>query len=216
MSSNYDVSKNFWESQRNYPKYGFTKQRRFYEIAYIYNKIINKNIDSFTDLGCGDGALVSCLYHLLDINSIRCLDLSKNLMSNINLDNKILKKIIIDLCNKPDWPMIPKESTVYNMGGVISFIFDDNFLFELFKYIKGFKFEYFFLRSPCSESNEDIIINTYSEKLKCNYSSVYRTKKNILNILLDLNYNIVDCTRLYPDNIESEFDTRQYMFFINK
>ena len=68
-----------------------------------------------------------------------------------------------------------------------------------------------FLRSPCTLKAEDEYVNVYSDKLKSNYSSKYRTVSNMIKSL-EKYFVIESIDRVYPDNIESEFDTKQFYF----
>ena len=59
--------------------------------------------------------------------------------------------------------------------------------------------------------NEDEYVNVYSDKLKSNYSSKYRTVSNVLKTL-EKHFVVESIDRVYPDEIESEFDTKQFYF----
>lgn len=194
---NSEVAKLFWTSQEDYPKYGTIKQRRLYELNYIVPKIFNKN--SLLDLGCGDGSLIKCLKELTDIKLFYGYDFSLNLLRNVPAITKFYD------CYFPE--ELPKtDVTVFS--GVIPFLFEDDIVSKNLEKIKS---EIVYIKSPCSMENNDIFVNEFSEKLGKNYSSLYRTVPHMKN-LIEKYFNIISIDRIYPDEIESEFGTKQFVF----
>lgn len=193
-----EISRNFWTSKVTYPAYDNIKKRRLYELNYLVPKLQGNSI---LDLGCGDGALINCLYHLTDFTEYYAYDLSENLLKNVN---KQIKTAVYD-CNFPS--VLPKVDIVI-LAGVLPFIFEDEKVLDLFNF---FNCKEMFVRAPCSELNITQIINTYSKQLNENYSSIYRTPDEISK-LINHKFNLIEILRIYPDEIESKFGTKQYYF----
>lgn len=192
------IAKDFWTSKKTYPEYGTIKQRRLHELNYLVPKLKGKTI---LDLGCGDGALANCLINLIDFEKFYAYDWSESLIENLN--PQIIKQVYD--CNNPQ--TLPKVDVII-FAGVVPFIFDDEKLLSLFNY---FDANEIFIRAPCTEKNEREIVKTYSEHLKENYASVYRTVSE-LSKLINKKFNLLNVTRVYPDDIESNFGTKQYYF----
>ena len=195
-----DKAKQFWTSQKEYPKYGTIKQRRLHELNYLVPKL--KDVKSLLDLGCGDGALIKCLHHLTDIEKYYAFDIATNMMDNIPA---ICEHY--DCCEPRELP--ETDATVFS--GVIPFLFDDNQVHEVLKRIKS---PLIYIKSPCS-MDKPTKVDTFSEKLQANYASYYRTILQMIEIISQ-HFNINDVLRAYPDEIESEFGTKQIIFLCSK
>lgn len=204
------IAGSFWKSQDVYPAYDNIKRRRFYEINHVLNKIGFDPIDLLVDLGCGDGGFVKCIDNLLQIKEIICYDYSDSLMSNIN-DGRI-KKYYFD-CNEPAHFYKLPQCNLLMFGGVINFMFDDHIVVEL---LKQFKASHIFIRTPCTLKSQKDMVSTYSTKLQSEYVSLYRTTNEVLKLIYDAGLNLLEYGRIYPDDIESSYDTRQYMFYCTR
>lgn len=199
-----DTAQQFWESRKEYPPYPFIKERRLHELNYLVPKL--KGMGSVLDLGCGDGALIKCLHELTDVKEYYAYDYSASLLSKVPdslADASIVKKQYDCYSGDP----LP-HTAVTIMGGLIQYIFDDEVVKEMLKQIKS---RYVYVRSACTEKLHDEEVNTYSEALKENYASLYRTVENT-QALLETRFDVVDVIRIYPDEIESKFGTKQYYF----
>jgi len=53
------------------------------------------------------------------------------------------------------------------------------------------------------------LINAWSEDLRAHYASVYRTLDEITH-LIARHFDVVSVDRVYPDEIESRYGTKQY------
>lgn len=196
------VAEKFWKESNNYPKYhpsGMLK-RRLCEINYIIPKLVGNSI---LDLGCGDGTLLNCLLQLTDIAKYYAYDYSENLLSNLHpeIETKIFNCYTDDLSSLPD-----VDITI--TSGMFQYIFEDEKVSEILRNIKS---PSLFLRIPCTTKRESEYINTYSEALNSRYASVYRTVTGVLDLLSE-EYVIESVDRIWPDDIESTFDTKQYYF----
>lgn len=194
-----EIAKQFWD-RKDYPEYGTIKQRRIHEINLILPYL--KGANSILDLGCGDGALVECLRHLTDAE-LYAYDFSEKLLSNIHpaIETKVYD------CYDPK-PLPETDVTIW--GGVVPFIFEDEDVVNMVNVIDS---PILLLRAPCAE--EDTYVNTHSEALGQQYSSRYRTTMHIVSLLKD-KYEVKDIIRVYPDDIESKFGTKQYYFICQK
>lgn len=192
-----EVARNFWVSQDEYPNYGTIKQRRLYELNYLIPKL--KNINSLLDLGCGDGSLIKCLNELTDIKTFYAFDIAEKMMKNIPAITGYY-----DCYNPIDLPKT--DATVFS--GVIPFLFEDEIVHMNLDKIKS-KFVY--IKSPCSMTSSNIFVDTFSEQLKSNYSSIYRTIPEMIKII-NKHFEILEINKIYPDEIESQFGTKQIAF----
>lgn len=193
----YKIAKKFWEKQKSYPKYGTIKERRLHELNYIIPWVRHDN--TLLDLGCGDGALINCLLELTDIEKFYAYDIAKGLMKNSRVETKVYD------CYS-DEPLPEVDTTI--CAGVIPFIFEDE-VFE--KLLDRMNTRKLLLRAPCTLKEEDEYVNTFSDKLGEEYSSLYRTVDNVER-MLSKHFKVKKIDRVYPDEIESEFGTKQYYF----
>lgn len=194
------VAENFWKEQLVYPQFGTIKQRRLHELKYLVPKLSGETL---LDLGCGDGSLLNCLLELTDFKKYYGFDFSKNLLKNLNPK---IKSQVFNVYDKR-FSEIPTVDNII-CGGMIGYIFEDEIIEDMLKNLKTKKL---FLRTPCTLKSEDDYVNTYSKKLQSNYSSKYRTVSNVIK-LIEKNFIIESIDRAYPDNIESEYDTKQFYF----
>lgn len=201
------IAGTFWKSQNVYPAYDNIKRRRFYEINYVLNKIGFYPINLLVDLGCGDGGFVKCIDNLLQIKQIICYDYSDSLMSNIN-DGRITKGYFD--CNEPAHFYKLPQCDLLMFGGVINYMFNDRVIVEL---MEQFKANHIFIRTPCTLKNQKDMVSTYSTKLQSDYVSLYRTTNEVLQLIDNAGLTLVEYSRIYPEDIESDYDTRQYMFY---
>ncbi len=199
--NNREVAKEFWTTHEKYPEYGTIKQRRIYELNYIIPKL--EGIKSLLDLGCGDGALIKCLSETTNIEEFYAYDIAEKLMTNIPA-----KTGYYDCYDPKDLPKT--DFTVFS--GVIPFLFEDEIVHKNLEKINS---EIVYIKSPCSMGTEDILVNTYSEQLKSNYSSIYRTIPHMIE-LINSHFEILEINKIYPDSIESKFGTKQISFICKK
>lgn len=194
----YDIASTFWKNSKSYPEYGTIKQRRLYEINYLVPKLRGETI---LDLGCGDGALLNCLINLLDFKEVYGYDYSESLLENLHPS---VKSRSFDVY-KDDLTSLP-ETTETIFAGVLPFVFEDEYVLKVLKSIKS---ERLFLRTPCTLKDESELVKTYSEHLKSNYASYYRTIDHVIS-LMKQTHRIESVDRVYPDEIESQFGTKQF------
>lgn len=197
------VAYDFWKNSTKYPDYGNIKNRRLYELNYLVPRLSG---NSLLDLGCGDGSLINCLINLTEFKDVYAFDLSENLLKNVH-PSVSTKTFNCYKDNLSDLPVV--DSTI--IAGMVQYIFKDS---VIEKVISSIKTKQLFLRSACS-TDKRIIINTFSKKLNSKYSSVYRTVDEI-TLILKQYVNIESIDRIYPDEIESTFGTKQYYFYGTK
>lgn len=196
-----DTARKFWVNQDQYPNYGTIKDRRLYELNYLVPKIKDK--DSLLDLGCGDGALIKCLKELTNIKTFYAFDIAEKMMVNIPA---ILG--YYDCYNPVDLP----KTDVTVFSGVIPFLFDEDIIHDNLSRIQS---DLIYIKSPCSMETQDILVDTFSEQLNSNYSSIYRTIPTMFKII-EKHFKIIEVNKIYPEEIESDFGTKQISFICKK
>lgn len=205
------VAQQFWKNQIVYPEYGNIKQRRYHEVTYFLKKLGFSPINTLVDLGCGDGSFVRCVDTLLEINRVHCFDLSEPLMKAIPTSSRISAQVFD--CSDPRYFQLLPAADVLMFGGVINFIFDDAVAIRL---LQHFNAAHIFIRAVCTLGPQDELVNTYSERLKSQYASYYRTVECTLRLITAAGLIVKEHVRIYPDEIESAFNTRQYMFYVTR
>lgn len=190
-----EVAKKFWQSKEQYPPYEHIKERRLFELNFLLPRLKGKTL---VDIGCGDGALLNCLYHLTDMQLFG-LDISTSLMKGVNPNIKTYEFDCYD-------PPFTVDMDVVILAGVIQYIFEDDKLSDLLRDIHS---PLLFVRSACA--SEDEIVNKKSKELGEQYASRYRTVDQVRKLLGEF-FLVTEVERIYPDKIESKFGTKQYYF----
>lgn len=190
------VNKKFWESRVDYPPFA-SKARRFYETQYLVPQL--RGTSSLLDLGCGDGALLSCLLATTDIQEFHGYDLSKKLLKHV--DKRVHTKIY-DCLSPTELPKVD----VTLMAGLIQYLDEDLDVVRLLDRVQS---PTIFVRTTCSPKDEIII--TDSKELGTDYASYYRSITHVI-WLLEHDYKIEDVRRIYPDEVESTYSSHQYYF----
>jgi cytidyltransferase-like protein len=203
----------FWSTLNEYPSYMTDEKRSartMLDVAWIMQHI-NNDASSVCDLGGGDGFFALKLIEamksakrdidltLVDGSSFLCELASKRLHEhNANI-------IQADLAKQTYEP--PTTDITLSMGVVIYMFADD----DVIMFLSKIKSKELILRVPCSMTGERIEVDTYSEQLGSDYAALYRTEQQMVE-LLKHSFDIVDQARCYPDEIESSFGTKQYIF----
>jgi hypothetical protein len=194
----HQTAKRFWTSADRYPNYGTTKQRRLHELNYLVPRLTG---DTLIDLGCGDGALLNCLLNLTGFKNFYGFDISKNLIDNLHPS---IKRQVVDFYNFRPGDLPQSDAVI--MAGVIAYIFDDSVVDHV---LGALPTNELFLRVPCTLRSERELINSYSIDLDSEYASIYRTLPEVTD-LIARHFDIVSVDRVYPDSIESKYNTKQY------
>lgn len=192
------TAKKFWTDAARYPNYGTTKQRRLHELNYLVPRLKGNTL---IDLGCGDGALLNCLLNLTEFKKFYGFDISKCLLNNLHPS---IQKQVIDFYDFN--PKILPQSDAVIMAGVIAYIFNDDVVDHV---LGSLPTNELFLRVPCTLKSKRELINSYSTDLDSEYASIYRTLSEVTD-LIKPHFDIISVDRVYPDSIESKYDTKQY------
>lgn len=212
-----EVSKEFWEKQQAYPAYGTTKARRRHEIAYTLGIIDKHQPESLLDIGCGTGSTVVMLRELTDIKNFYCYDLSQGMIdtipeSDINRGGKISKGIVDLTALESKHPFFPKAEMAICYG-VLQCMEDK----ECIETLKSIPTDRLIVRNACylpHEGRQDVV--TYSDHLESDYACSYRTIDEYIKLFEKTGWNVVDMRRAFPDEIESDFGTKQWFYHLEK
>lgn len=191
------IAEKFWMNSRDYPNYPFIKERRLYEVNYLVPQI--KNCNSLLDLGCGDGALIHCLMHLTHVKQYYGYDLSENLLRKV--DHRVKTKRYD--CYRPT--KLPRTDVTI-IGALFPYLFDDAVIRKVLKLVQS---KTLYVRAVCTLEKKDKTIQTFSKQLGRQYSARYMTLSHTLDLIGE-SFTVVAVDRIYPDEIESQFGTKQF------
>lgn len=184
----------FWKSQTQYP-FAFTRKRRIHELNYLVPRLAKISGKRLLDLGCGDGSLLECLLRLTDFEEFHGYDIAADLLKDI--DSRV-RTAVFDIANPGPLP----EVDAAIVAGVIQYIFDDASVERLFA---GLRSPVVWVRSTCT-------LQAQAERVvKDGYASNYRTVPETM-ALLSRHYQVTAIDRVYPDELESAFGTKQFYF----
>jgi SAM-dependent methyltransferase len=189
-----ETATNFWQSQSAYP-FPFTRKRRIHELNYLLPRLERIGGTSLLDLGCGDGSLLECILRLSDFTELHGCDVAIDLMRAI--DPRI-RTFEFDISKPCELPKV--DATI--VAGVIQYVFDDDVVAGMLERITS---PVVWVRSTCS-------LDAQGEKVvRDGYASFYRTLP-ATHALISRHFKITAVDRIYPDELESKFGTRQFYF----
>lgn len=192
------MAKEYWASRTEYP-FPFTKKRRIHELNYLIPRLERAKGKRLLDLGCGDGSLLECLLRLTDYTELYGYDISESLLRGI--DPRVQTKVY-DITTPEPLPAV--DATI--LGGVIQYVFDDDKVQALLSCITS---RIAWIRSTCTLETSDAPV------ARDGYASLYRTLSHTID-LLQSRFEVTAVDRIYPDDIESPFGTKQFYFEISK
>jgi len=208
------VARKFWTQSRQNAFLGAgynhqTKARRLRDLNFIAERIAGAK--SIIDIGCGDGGTMMAMREVSGISEFHMWDQSRPFIRELRRrwgrHPARLHARAVDLSR--DLPAIP-ETDVAVLLGVTPYLFSDADVHRLLDAVPAKKV---ILRSPCTMLPEDEVVSTYSEALGAEYAAIYRTVPN-LTAMLGRRHNILESGRIWPDEIESKFGTRQFAFVL--
>lgn len=209
-----ETSEAFWRSQSRYPNYKFIKSRRLFEVNHIASRLADMHfVERFCDIGCGDGSLVRCLDEVMNVKEFFCCDFSEGLLAAVPTGDRFTSRRI-NLNDRTQHRLI-KSGGVVNLGACLNYVFDDEVVVDL---LNSLQWDRLFVRAVCSEKGEQETVNKFSENLESDYACIYRTRERMEELMsaagMGPSSGLLrwECFRVYPDQIESEFGTKQYMF----
>lgn len=189
-----DAARSYWQGQTQYP-FPFTKRRRIFELNYLLPRLEKVEGRRLLDLGCGDGSLVECLLRLTDFEEYYGYDVAADLLKGI--DPRV-KTSVYDLAQPGPLPSV--DVTI--LAGVIQYLFDDDAVSAVLSRITS---GLLLVRSTCTLEEKDESV------VRDGYASFYRTLPHT-HELLSQHFRVVSVDRIYPDEIESPFGTKQFYF----
>lgn len=189
-----DTAIEYWKSQKDYP-FQFTKLRRIHELNYLVGRLHKIEGKRLLDLGCGDGSLLECLLRLTDFEEYHGYDVAADLLKSI--DPRVQTQVY-DM-NDPG-PLPEVDATI--IAGVIQYLFDEAAVDNVLSLLRS---PVVWIRSTCTLKAEDEPV------VREGYASKYRTIPNTL-ALISKHFEVTAVDRVYPDEIESPFGTKQFYF----
>ena len=189
-----DTAKSFWQAQEQYP-FAFTRRRRIHELNYLVPRLDRAGGRSLLDLGCGDGSLLECLLRLTDYEEFHGYDVSAGLLQHI--DPRV-KTAVFDIAQPGALPVV--DATI--IAGVIQYVFDDHVVRDLFARVTS---PIVWIRSTCT------LRDATEEVVRDGYASCYRTLPQT-HALIAQHFEVTAVDRIYPDELESAFGTKQFYF----
>ena len=184
----------FWKAQSEYP-FAFTRKRRIHELNYLVPRLARSGGKRLLDLGCGDGSLLECLLRLTDFEEFHGYDVSAELLRGI--DPRV-QTAVFDIAKPGPLPQV--DCAI--VAGVIQYVFDDELVADLFARMPA---PIVWVRSTCTLKDQ-------TERVERDgYASCYRTLPET-HALLSRHYEIAAVDRIYPDELESAFGTKQFYF----
>src|SRR6185436_17953821 len=184
----------FWKAQAQYP-FAFTRRRRIHELNYLVPRLAKTGGKRLLDLGCGDGSLLECLLRMTDFEEFYGYDVAADLLKDI--DPRV-RTAVFDIAHPGALPDV--DAVI--VAGVIQYVFDDAVVESLFARLSA---PIIWVRSTCT-------LQAQAERVvKDGYASHYRTVPETL-ALLSRHHDITAIDRIYPDELESAFGTKQFYF----
>jgi len=183
----------------------FSKEKRKSEMKKIKDLLsrINRTYKSSIEIGAGSCQWTYILAKLS--KNILCTDTSKGMLDigKEYINKKALKNNIDffygDICESRN-PINSPYDLVF-ISGLILYLSQD----ELSKLVKFISINTktnsnLILREPVGIKKEYILDNVYSEELETNYSAIYRTEKNIIDLFKSNNFIVEHNEWLHPNN----------------
>jgi hypothetical protein len=151
------------------------------------------------DIGCGDGALLECLLRTTDLKKMYGFDIAPELLDGI--DSRI-ETSVFDIVSSDALPKV--DCTI--VAGAIQYVFDDNSVRSLFARVQS---PVMWVRSTCT------LLDSREEVCRSDYASCYRTLTETHSLISEY-FDVTAVDRAYPDELESEFGTKQFYFEAKK
>lgn len=184
----------FWAAQKKYP-FEFTRRRRIHELNYLVPRLAHAGGERLLDLGCGDGSLLECLLRLTDYQEFHGLDVAADLLTGI--DPRV-NTSVYDISRPGPLPEV--DATI--IAGVIQYVFDDDVVDKLLARITS---PIVWIRSTCTLKSQTEPV------VRDDYASKYRTVPDTF-ALIARRFEVTAVDRVYPDEIESSYGTKQFYF----
>jgi len=203
------VAREFWTTQESYPSYDYLEERCFCDARFILSHI--QGCRSYLDLGCGEGNTALMLLDLCEVTKFYMIDQNPHFLKNLERvwdhceAQPQLNIQVGDILASGAWTLPATDVTV--LFGVLPYIFTSGSVKDLLENIHS---NLVLIRTPCA-IEQSLLFNNYSEKLQDEYAAYYRSLPETVE-LISQSLDIQEMVRIWPDNIESAYGTRQYAF----
>ena len=189
-----EIATAYWKSRVQYP-FGFTRRRRIHELNYLVPRLERAQGKRLLDLGCGDGSLLECLLRMTDYEQFYGYDVAADLLRGI--DSRVITAVY-DINDAGPLPEV--DATI--VAGVIQYVFEDAAVDRLFERVTS---PVAWIRSTCT------LLPEAESVVKDGYASLYRTLSQT-QALISRRFDVTAVDRVYPDELESAFGTKQFYF----
>jgi len=179
------------------------------------------------EVGCGTGRISKYITSVVD--TYVGVDYVKEFIDIVQLREDIEKKestyfihsSIQELANgSVTFPVQKNFNRFIISGGVFMYINDDEVKDVLGKLIKRFDKEcIIYLSEPIALKERLTLNNFYSEDLENEYSAIYRTEEeyvNIFDILFKEGFELKVSEEFFYDDIKNQKETKQWMFILHR
>lgn len=199
------TTKSFWMSRTEYPPVAYNFQRRYLDLGAILKHVGGAR--SILDLGCGEGQTLLMLRELTNISNYYAYDLSKVFIDSLIKRWGDYPNLVAEVEDFTE-PFEFSETDLCICMGALLYVFEDDGLGCMLSNINSKRLV---CRMPCTLKTKKQEIDIFSKEYSGKYAAVYRTLPEYISILSEL-YNIESIDRCYPDEIESGYGTKQFLF----
>ncbi len=171
-----------------------------------------ERLDTLSDLGCGSGRMSLLVTQLVEVRRVLLVDISdvclkeaEGLWGPASRRRTRIEPLRRDLAGIRG--SLPPSDLGLFLGVMLYLIRDE----QVDNLLRSCSCRQLIVRTPCTLKPEDEVIDVYSEAVRGRYAANYRTLDHTVS-LLSRHYTVSEVERIYPDELESKFGNRQFIF----